>query len=165
MAGIACTTLADPREPRVRRRFARYDVLGAVGPWLLSPSARLAGEVRLPIRWLSRMHAIANDPQLTELICRDPFGGDTRVPLRFLESVMEGAPAVEPEDFDVCPVLLAHPGDDRWTSVELSRLLFDRIAAPTELVLLERCGHFPIEPPGIGQLDEALRGFLARVAS
>lgn len=34
----------------------------------------------------------------------------------------------------------------------------DRIAAPTTLVLLDNCGHYPIEEPGLSRLLAALRG-------
>ena len=60
---------------------------------------------------------------------------------------------IEPEEFDICPVLLAHPEADRWTPVEVSRLFFDKISAPKRLRMLENAGHFPIESPGLQQLE------------
>ena len=63
-----------------------------------------------------------------------------------------------PEDFDACPVLLAHPAEDRWTPVQLSRTFFDRIRAPKQLVMLEGAGHFPVEQPGLDQLTDAVAG-------
>lgn len=65
-------------------------------------------------------------------------------------------PAVEPEDFTACPVLLAHPGADRWTPVELSTPFFDRLGGDKRLVVLEGCGHMPVEEPGLRQFAEAL---------
>lgn len=80
--------------------------------------------------------------------------------LRFLQSVLAIRPAIEPEDFDVCPVLLAHPAADRWTTIEASLPFFDRIKAAKELVMLANCGHFPIEEPGLSQFEAAAVAFL-----
>ena len=57
------------------------------------------------------------------------------------------------------PVLLAHPGADRWTPAELSDALFARLAGPKRFVMLEGCGHYPLEEPGLGQLESAFRDF------
>src|SRR5262249_19192584 len=83
----------------------------------------------------------------------DPLGGGNRAPIRFLQSLMAIRPAIEPESFDVCPVLLAHPAADRWTTIEASRPFFDRIKAPRELVMLGNCRHLPLEEPGVAFLS------------
>ena len=106
-----------------------------------------------------------NPPALTGLVARAPRGGGGRATLRFLRTFLDAVPEVEPEDFTACPVLLAHPAADRWTPVALSRAFLDRIAAPTELVLLENAGHLPVEEPGIGQLRAALVRFVRRVVA
>lgn len=46
----------------------------------------------------------------------------------------------------------------------ISDRFFDRLAAPRERVLLDQCGHFPIESPGVDQLRHALLAFLERIA-
>ena len=48
---------------------------------------------------------------------RDRLGGGNWVPARFLRTLMTTAPAIEPEQFTVCPVLLAHQGVDRMTDI------------------------------------------------
>jgi alpha-beta hydrolase superfamily lysophospholipase len=159
-AGVIATTLADPRLPLVRRQFARNALLGVAGRYLTSVLDAVLGNLRLPIRWLSRMDAIANDPALIALINADPLGGGNRVPVRFLRSVLEMQPVCEPEDFDVCPVLFAQPLADRWTTLEASQPFFDRLRCPKELELLEGCGHLPIEEPGFSRLRDAVHGFL-----
>ena len=45
-------------------------------------------------------------------------------------------------------------------TIEASRPFFDRIKGPKELVLLENCGHLPIEEPGLSRLEEAVVAFL-----
>ena len=110
------------------------------------------------------MQGLTNDPALTRLLCHDALGGGNRTPLRFLHSLLAVRPAIEPEAFEVCPVLLAHPAADRWTTVEASRPFFDRIRAPKQLVMLENCGHLPVEEPGLSRLEEAAVDFLTAVA-
>jgi alpha-beta hydrolase superfamily lysophospholipase len=159
-AGVIATTLADPRERRVRDEFARNRLFSRVGIPLLPLYDAIAGRLRLPIKWFSKMDRIANDPALAALIGADPLGGGNRVPVSFMRSLFAVVPAVEPEQFERCPLLLVHPAEDRWTSVAASRLLFDRLACPKQLVLLEHCGHFPLEEPGVSQLEQAVLAFL-----
>lgn len=165
VAGVIATTLCDPREPVVRRAFAKHPLLAGPGLSLLRATSGLVGSVRVPIRWFSKMDAVANDPALARLICEDPMGGGNRTPLRFLQSLFEMTPGVEPEDFRRCPVLLAHPAADRWTPVAASRPFFDKLACPKELVLLEGCGHIPLEQPGLERFQEAVAAFLEKSLS
>jgi alpha-beta hydrolase superfamily lysophospholipase len=162
-AGVIATTLADPRLPIVRDQFARHPRLNRVFAPLLKPLAALFGGMRLPVRWFSNMKGIANYPEIVPLLCADPLGGGNRVPLRFMRSLLTIWPAIEPEDFDLCPVLLAHPAADRWTTIEASRPFFDRIKGPKQLVMLENCGHLPIEEPGLSRLEEAVVAFLGKL--
>ena len=83
------------------------------------------------------------------------------MPARFLRTLLMAEAERPPEAFDVCPVTLAHPADDRWTDVSISRLFFDRLSrVPTELVMLENGGHFPVEHPAHEQLVTAFRHFV-----
>jgi alpha-beta hydrolase superfamily lysophospholipase len=97
------------------------------------------------------------------VVASDPCGGGNRVSLRLLRTYLTSAPEVEPEAFDVCPLLLAHPAADTWTPVALSRPFFERLACDKELVLLDGAGHFPIEQPGLSQLEQAFGAFADRV--
>ena len=163
-AGIIVTTLADPRRTDVRDAFSNI-VLSRVGLPIMMALGRPFERLRLPIRWVCKMEKIANDPALSEIVCRDPLGGGNVVTVGFLRSLMEMKPDVEFEDFDLCPVLLAHPGDDRWTPTAVSTPTFDRIRGPKELVILENCGHVPVEEPGVRQFEEAVGAFLGRVTT
>ena len=163
-AGVIATTLADPRLRIVRKQFARNPRLSRVLTPLLTPVAdALLGGLRLPIRWFANMQRVANNPELVRLLCTDPIAGGNRVPLRFLHSLLGIKPAIDPADFDICPVLLAHPAADRWITLDASRPVFDRIKGPKQLVMLENCGHLPIEEPGITQLEDAVATFLERL--
>jgi len=160
VSGVIATTLADPRQPDVQRRFTRFPALLPLARPLLPLVDRLFGRLRLPIKWFANMRAIANDPALSALFCRDTCGGGRRVPLHFLSSLLRATPAVEPEHFSHCPVLLVHPADDRWTPLSISEPFFRRIQAPKQLVLLENAGHFPVEEPGVNQMLDAVLAFL-----
>jgi alpha-beta hydrolase superfamily lysophospholipase len=164
VAGVIATTLADPRLAVVRDQFARSPRLNRMLHPLLPLAAAVLGGLRVPVRWLSNMKAIANDPEVARLLCEDPLGGGNRVPIRFLQSLLAIRPAIEPEDFEVCPVLLIHPAADLWTTIDASRPFFDRIKGPKQLVMLENCGHLPIEEPGLSRLEEAAVGFLTKLA-
>ena len=85
---------------------------------------------------------------------------------RLPEDASETIRLVRIGDFDVCPVVLAHPADDRWTSPELSEpFLTSMEKVPTRLVLLERAGHFPVEEPGREQLDDLLVTSLRQIVA
>ncbi len=158
--GLIATTLADPRESVVRRGFARHPLLGTAGLWLLERLAFMTDGLPLPMALMSRMKQISNKPALSAIVMGDRLGGGSWVPARFLRTLMTTAPAVEPEQFTTCPVLLAHPGVDRMTDIALSRRFFDRIAAPKRMVVLDGASHMPTEHPGIDQLEAAVLAFI-----
>lgn len=164
VSGLVVTTLADPRDAAVRERFGRNRWITRWGIPLLPVMAKVAGSLAMPIRWFTRMHAMSNTPALTQLVIRDALGGGNRVPVSFMQSMFSAVPALEPENFTRCPVLLVHPAVDRWTGVEISQPFFDRLAGPKSLVMLEDCGHFPVEAPGVEQLEKATRAFLAGIS-
>jgi alpha-beta hydrolase superfamily lysophospholipase len=157
-------TLADPREPAVRQGFARTRLLGTAGLWLLQRLRWLTDGLPLPMRLMSKMDRISNVPELAHLCAHDPLGGGNWVPARFLRTLVDTAPDVEPEDFRICPVLLTHPGVDRMTEISLSRRFFDRLAAPKRMVVLEGASHMPTEHPGVDQLESAVVDFVGELA-
>jgi alpha-beta hydrolase superfamily lysophospholipase len=156
VAHVVATCLLDPADPAARAAAARMPVLGRVAPTVLGRLEKLVGGLRLPIRWLVKMRAMSGDPELTQVVVRDTRGGGVRIPLGFLSSWMNFTHTA-PERFDAAPVTLAHPGADRWTPAPLSIRFLDRISTPTRVVLLENCGHYPVEEPGVSQLVTALR--------
>jgi alpha-beta hydrolase superfamily lysophospholipase len=164
IAGLIATTLADPRERATRRGFARTGWLGSGGLWLLDKLAPLTDGLPLPIAYMSRMHRISNRPALSALVKSDRLGGGSWVPARFLRTLMTTAPAIEPEQFTACPVLLAHPGADHMTDIALSRRFFDRLAAPKRMVVLDGASHMPTEHPGVDQLEVAVLELLWQLA-
>lgn len=150
-AGLVVTSLLDPRDPVVRRCIARRP-LGELAPAVL-PRLRRLDRVRVPVRWVAPTGRITGDPRLARLLSRDPAAGGAAMPLGWFRTLLGSAPAVDPEDFDRCPVVLAHPAADRWTPVEASLRFLHRVPARhRRVVLLERAGHLPVERPGVDQL-------------
>jgi alpha-beta hydrolase superfamily lysophospholipase len=127
---VLVTCLLDPRDPVARRHISHYPWIGAAARPLLRVLAGPLAGVSLPMRWLTNMRAIANKPELVNIVIRDKHGGGNRMPLGFLRSFLDSAPAVEPEQATEPTFVLTHPADDRWTPTEVSLRFFDRIAAP-----------------------------------
>lgn len=162
IAAVLATCLLDTADTEARAAAARWSLAGKAAPTLLPPIARVAGNLRLPIKWLVRMNQMSNNPDLSRLCGSDPRGGGVRVPIGFLADWFT-YPHTPPERFTAAPVTLVHPAADRWTPPRASQRFLDCISAPTQSVLLENCGHFPIEEPGLSQLATAARSVVAGV--
>ena len=164
LAAIAATALIDPRDPAVLAALGRTSWAGPLGIRLLRALPALSDPVPIPMRFAANMRAIANDPAVAAIARRDRLGGGRIVPARFLRSWIDYDPKAEPETF-ARPVLLAHPADDRWTPSGLSERFLDRLAGPKRFAALEGCGHFPLEEPGLTQLESAFAAFAAESIS
>ncbi|MDT4850767.1 hypothetical protein FQZ97_849250 [compost metagenome] len=80
--------------------------------------------------------------------------------MAFLASYGGYRPSLEPEDFDVCPVLLTQPAEDKWTPLHLSELVLKRInRVPVKTVMLANAGHYPLELTGLDQMVDAVFDF------
>lgn len=162
IAGIIGTTFLDQRVQLVRDATAYNQVMSRIGAML---AARLAptplGRIRMPMRLAARMHTLVNDPHALRILLADRTAAGNWVSLRFLHSYLTYQPALEPEDFDVCPVLLVQPAADRWTPLDLSEPVLRKIRrVPVRRVLLEGAGHLPIEQPSFTQLADAITAFI-----
>lgn len=164
VAAVVATCLLDMSDPRARAAATRIAWTGRPAPALLRAIDPALGRVRVPIRWLADMAAMSSDPGLSRLCASDPRGGGVSVPLGFLSSWMNYRHTA-PESFDAAPVTLVAPAADTWTPPALSIRFLRRICAPTRLVMLENCGHFPIEEPGLTQLRDAMSETFTAVAA
>lgn len=162
VAHVVATCLLDPGDPAACRAATRWSFTGTAAPVLLRAMDPLLGRVQVPIRWVVDMNNMSLDSALSRACAADPRGGGVTVPLGFLTSFL-GFRHTPPETFHAAPLTLVHPAADRWTPAELSIRFLERIPNGTDLVLLENCGHFPIEEPGVTQLATTLRSVLARV--
>ncbi len=162
LAGIVATTLIDPRDPAVLASLGRIGWVGRLGARVLRAAPALTDPLPVPMAVVANMSAIANNQAVAALARGDKLGGGKAVPARFLRTWIDYTPVGEPEMSHV-PVLLAHPGADRWTPSELSERFLRRLGGPTQLVTLENCGHFPLEEPGLTQLEAAFADFAAKI--
>ena len=129
------------------------------------PQVRLAariglGSLRMPMRLASKMRALVNDKAAIRACYADRTSAGNWVSMAFLASYADHVPALEPEEFDVCPILLTQPAEDHWTPLHLSDLFLDRIGkVPVRKAMLDNAGHYPIEQPGLRQMHEAIVQF------
>ncbi len=155
VADVIVTCLLDPSDADARSAAARFGVLGPMAPRLLKAASAVLGSARVPVRWLMDIDNMSANRELSKACATDPLGGGVSLPLGFLSSFMSFE-HVAPEKYQGPKVKLTHPAQDTWTPAELSIRFLDRIAAPTSLVMLDGCGHFPIEEPGLSQLASTM---------
>ena len=165
--GIVGMTFLDQRVRRVRDESAHDKLTARIGVPALGVLARTPlAKVRYPMWLASKMSALANDPGAMKVFMADKTSAANWVSVRFLSSYMNYVPAVEPRDFDVCPVLLTQPAEDRWTPLHLSEPVVSHITkVPVRTVLLDNAGHYPLEEPGLTQLHDTVAEFLASVSA
>ena len=154
IAGLMVTCLLDQRIKAVTQATAIHPLIATIGNWFLRLLYKPFGNIKLPMKFVSNMKAIANHPEMVEILTHDKRSSGARVSLSFLYTMLHPDIKIEPEDFRKCPVLLTHPEDDKWTDVALSELFFNRLAADKEKIMLEGAGHFPIESKGLLRLEK-----------
>lgn len=165
--GIVGMTFLDQRVQQVRDETAYNRFMSRVGVPLAGLTARtpLAG-LRMPMAAASKMYALVNNKAALKACMADKTSAGKWVTMSFLASYSDYEPAVEPEDFDVCPILLTQPAQDRWTPLHLGKLFLDRIKrVPVKVTMLENAGHYPLEQPGLDQLVAAAYDFCLDVTS
>jgi alpha-beta hydrolase superfamily lysophospholipase len=159
--GIVGMTFLDQRIQQVRDETAYNRFMSRVGGPLAALTARtpLAG-LRMPMAVASKMHTLVNDPAALKACMADKTSAGKWVTMSFLASYTDYQPAIEPEDFDICPILLTQPAQDRWTPLHLSQLFLERVKrVPVKVAMLENAGHYPLEQPGLNQMVAAVHDF------
>jgi pimeloyl-ACP methyl ester carboxylesterase len=65
---------------------------------------------------------------------------------------------------DICPILHTQPAADRWSPAELSKPVLDPITkVSVRQVMLDNAGHYPLEEPGLTQMQDAIDAFVREV--
>jgi alpha-beta hydrolase superfamily lysophospholipase len=163
-AGLIVTCLLDARDRDVQRGMLRWQWLAPLAVPSLSFAKGITDSMPILMRLGGNMKAITNDPALTRAIIADPRAGGNWMPGRFLRTFLTAAPEVEPEAFDVCPVLLAHPAADTWTNISISEPVFRRLRrVEKRLVMLDDGGHFPVEKRAHQLLVSSISMFVDQV--
>ena len=166
VAGIVGMTFLDQRIAKVRRDTAHDPVTALFTPLVVAASNTSLRRARLPMKLVSKMQTLVNNRALKRVFYRDKTSAGNSASIEFLASYLNYQPALEPEDFAVCPVLLTQPADDRWTPLELSTPTLEKIAkVSVTTVMLENAGHYPVEQPGLDQMVNAISSFVEKVAS
>ncbi len=147
IAHVVVTCLLDLTDPSVRAQVLRPPWNGRAAKLLALVHGPLRA-IPLPLRWVTPMRQISNDADLSTAALEDRRGGGSRMPLGWYVGVTGAGPKVAAEDYRGAPVLLLHPGEDRWTPIEVSRDYLQRLPVPTRFVELPGAGHFPVEEPG-----------------
>jgi pimeloyl-ACP methyl ester carboxylesterase len=164
LRGIVGMTFLDQRNQKVRDDTSHDKLTSRLGAPLMGALARTpAARVPFPMTVASKMSALVNDQAALKVMTTDRTSGGNWVPIRFLPSYMNYIPTVEPENFDACPILLTQPAEDRWSPLELSQPVLSRITRiPVNTVMLDNAGHYPIEEPGLQQMQDAIAEFVAK---
>ncbi len=160
VAGIIATNLLDQRLQEVRDGSAHNKIVSRIGTPLLRLLAKINDKIKLPMKSITKMKAIVNDKRILELLLKDKSSSGTSVSLKLIISILDAKYEIEPEDFDLCPVLLIHPGNDKWTPIRLSKIFYDRLKVNKKLYIIKGAGHFPIEPEAIGQIEKEVIDFI-----
>lgn len=160
VSGIIATNLLDQRVQEVRDGSAINKYVNRIGLPFLRLLAKINDKIKLPMKAVANMKAIVNDDKILKLLLKDKTSSGARVPLKLIISLVDANYEIEPEEFDICPILLAHPENDKWTPLRLSKLFYDRLKSDKKLFVIKKAGHFPIEGVAIEQLEKEVVGFI-----
>ena len=160
--GIVGMTYLDQREQQVRDETALNFLMSRIGVPLTHLAAKTPlAALRMPMSLASKMTALVNNKAALKACLRDKTSAGKWVTMKFLSSLTSYKPLVEPEAFDICPVLLTQPEKDSWTPLYLSEIFLKRVSrVPTKVVMLENAGHYPLEQPGLTQMCDAVVDFI-----
>ncbi len=163
VAGLIFTNLLDQRIPQVIKQSAIHPLVATLGKKIMKVFSYIWPTFKLPMKFVANTGKLVNDKEILKLLLSDKHSAGSSVPIELIATLTEAKPEIEPEDFNLCPVLLVHPEKDAWTPIEVSRLFFDKIKCEREITMLKNAGHFPIEQPGLTQLEESSIAFINKI--
>ena len=165
VAGIIGMTFLDQREKIVRDTTTRNAFWAKFGV----PLAKLSCSVglsafQMKMSICSKMNTLCNDKKALRAMLKDKTSAGNKVNMRFLVDYMTYVPEIEPEQFDICPIILTQPECDRWTPQFLSELFLSKIEkVPVTKVVLKKGSHYPIGKDALDDLHRSISEFIARV--
>jgi len=158
--GLIVTSLADTTKERVQIQLSKTKIIGNFAVPLLKKLGTITDNIKIPIKITTKMWAMANDKSFVKKLMKDRVGSGSWVYIKFLRTLFDAKAEVEPENFTQCPLLFIQPEKDYIIPWHISKPFYDRLACKKEVVILENCGHIPLEEPGINQLKEATIKFI-----
>ncbi|MFA6009853.1 MAG: alpha/beta fold hydrolase [Desulfobacteraceae bacterium] len=168
VAGIVGMTFLDQRDKKVRDKTARNLFMSRVAVPCAGVCSHipLLRDAKVSMQLASKMYALVNDKEALNVFLADGTSAGNWMSMRFLSDYMNYKPAVEPENFTQCPVLLTQPAKDHWTPLELSQNFIAKLTqVKFDLVMLDNASHYPIEEPGLKQMENAIADFTDRIVS
>ena len=109
----------------------------------------------------SKMRALVNDKDCLKVMLDDKTSAENKVSMKFMNTYMTYIPEMQPEDFDVCPVLLTQPDADKWSPQFCSDPFLDRInKVPVTKTTLRNGSHYPIEATALTDLHKYALEFI-----
>lgn len=163
ISGLIVTSLADTRKKSVQIGLSKNKWFGAISPTLLSGMSSITDDIKIPIKWTTKMWAMANNPEFVKALKNDKIGSGSAVYLKFFRTLFEVSPEIEPEDFNRCPLLFLQPEKDYIIPWSMSKPFYESLSCKKEMVILKNCGHIPLEKPGINQMIDAATSFLDKL--
>lgn len=161
--GVIVSSLADTSNPVVQVQLSRNAFMGKTGAKTLGLLKALTDNIKVPIKMTTKMWAMANDESFVKKLKNDKVGSGSWIYLKFLRTLFEAKPTIEPENFTNCPLFFFQPEKDFIIPWEISKPFYDRLACEKEMIYLENCGHIPMEEPGVFQLKDRALGFIQKI--
>lgn len=160
--GIIGMTFLDQRSHDVRMTTTNNAFWGTYGTALSQFSTYIGlGNFKMKMSIPSKMTALVNDPGCLKEMMADSTSAGAKVSLKFMASYMTYTPEIDPEDFDICPIILTQPEADRWTPQRLSDSFLKKIThVSVEKVVLKSGSHYPIEEEALVALHQNVRNFI-----
>tara|TARA_B110000014_G_C20093942_1_gene573140 strand:- start:638 stop:1576 length:939 start_codon:yes stop_codon:yes gene_type:complete len=162
---LMVSSLADTRRKNVQLQLAKNKIVGKYAFSFLSATKMITDNMKIPIKVTTKMWAMANNPSFVDKLKKDKVGSGSWVYMKFLRTLFEANPKIEPEDFSNCPLLFFQPENDHIIPWEISEHFYNKLNCDKKIVVLKGCGHIPMEKPGIDQLREAALNFLDNLNS
>lgn len=160
--GIIGMTFLDQREKIVSDTTTRNKFWAKMGLPLARLSCQLGlSSFQMKMSICSKMNTLCNHPQALKAMLKDKTSAGNKVNMKFLVEYMTYCPKIEPEYFDVCPILLTQPEKDRWTPQYLSDPFLNKInKVSVKKVLLRNGSHYPIEKEALADLHHYILEFI-----
>lgn len=160
--GIIGMTFLDQREKAVRMTTTKNWFWGTFGTGLAAMSCRMGlSKFKMKMSVCSKMNALCNNEKALKAMLKDKTSAGNKVNMKFLADYMTYAPEIEPENFDVCPVLLTQPENDRWTPEFLSDIVLKKIKkVSVKKVRLRNGSHYPVEAEALEDLHQYILEFI-----
>lgn len=161
--GIIGMTFLDQSLQQVRNETTNNAFWAHLGTPLAALSVKMGmGKMKMKMSICSKMSALCNHEGCQKELIHDKTSGGNSVSMRFIESYMNAPFDIQPEDFDICPVLLTQPELDRWTPLHLSEPFLKRIKkVPVKIEILSGGGHYPVEPQALKELHQHILNFIS----